>query len=415
METIDIGGGLHLHFINTDNFKTTAICALMRRPLLRDEVTVNTLLPGILTRGCASYPSLPDINRALEELYGALLNGQSVKKGEEQILQFYIDLIDREELLPKGLELLRQVMLEPLVYENGFDRGYTDSEKENLRNSITGRSNNKKEYARYRALEEMCWNNGRNEPFGLYGDGFEEDLDGLDNYNLFQQYQNILNTTSLDIAVVGNVNKDFLTDKLSSLFHRESDNPAALPKPSGQYETRERQQIDEDQDLAQGKICFGFRTGVEPVSDEFYKLMCMNEILGGGGSSRLFINVREKENLCYYINSFIFRFKGIMFVESGVEAEQFDKAEELLLQNIRAIHEEGVSQEELEGAKTSLTKKFRSISDHPSSLLNFYIGQKMLGDENGIEDFIEKINRTSRDEVCDMAGRLHLDTVYRLK
>ena len=60
--------------------------------------------------------------------------------------------------------------------------------------------------------------------------------------------------------------------------------------------------ITERMNVTQGKLCLGFRTNVSPDSEDYYKLMLYNSILGGGLHSKLFQN-EEKAGLVYYVFS----------------------------------------------------------------------------------------------------------------
>ena len=75
------------------------------------------------------------------------------------------------------------------------------------------------------------------------------------------------------------------------------------------------------------------------TSDEgkYYTLVVGSNILGGGPDSKLFINVREKESLCYYVYSSVEKYKGILFVSSGIEAENYEKTVKLINEQLEKL------------------------------------------------------------------------------
>ena len=91
MNIINIEKGVNLHVIKTEKFNTIAVAILVRRSIKRDEATFNAILPYVLKRGCKKYESLRKINIHLEEMYGATFESCVIKKGEEQILQFFCE------------------------------------------------------------------------------------------------------------------------------------------------------------------------------------------------------------------------------------------------------------------------------------------------------------------------------------
>jgi predicted Zn-dependent peptidase len=191
------------------------------------------------------------------------------------------------------------------------------------------------------------------------------------------------------------------------------DRAAHLPIPDTAYTAREPRIITEHCELTQAKICMGYRTGTSNKGAEAYKLMLMNEAFGGSAGSRLFVNVREKENLCYYINSFVYRAKAIVFVQSGVEKQNLDRVTELVQREISDMA--NISDSEVEGAKKSLIRKIRAMLDSQAACIDFHMSQHMLNDDSDINTVLRAIERLGRDDVCEMAARMKLDTVYRLE
>ena len=285
MNTINIAESINLHLIQTEKFKTTTICLLIRRPLLREEVTYNALIANILRKGSKKYNSLSKLNSVLENMYGAIFDIQIVKMGEEQIIQFYLEILNKdvdEELLEQGLEFLRGIIFNPLLEEDGFKVDVFNLEKENLKNKINGRINNKVEYLKLKCIEKTC----ENEPFSLYGDGYIEDLENITAKNLYNHYKNILRTSPIEFLVMGKEDEE-IGGKIKQLFSFGREGVIQIEKAEIVYAPKEVTRQEEKQDVTQGKICISLRTGVSPVGKEFYSLIMMNEILGASASSKL--------------------------------------------------------------------------------------------------------------------------------
>jgi predicted Zn-dependent peptidase len=409
-EPIPIGNAVNLHIIHTEKFKTAVCCLLIRRPLSRDDATKNALLPGVLRQGCAKYPSIPRINSRMEELFGSVFDCQTVKKGEEQILQLYFEGIPGGGNFTKGVEFLTELMLNPLMDGGGFKAEIVDNAKNNLRNNIEGRMNNKAEYARVNCLAAMCGD----EPFGVFADGYSEDLDAYTPETLYRYYREILRTSPIEIICAGNVGEEELIAAARGLDIQDR-RPITIPSARCIPARADVQYASGDLNGSQGKICVGLRSDITPVSRLFFGLLMMNEILGGGPSSKLFTKLREKESLCYYINSTLYRFKSIILIQAGVAAADFERVTDLANREIEEIRQECVTRGEWVTARRNLIMKMKGGQDYYSSVLDFYAAQCLLNDPKPIEDFIKGVETISRDEMVEAARRVRLDTVYVLK
>lgn len=411
---IEIGEGINLLHIKSNKFKTTNVALLIRRQLDRSEVTKNALIPQLLKRGSNKYPTLSSINIKAEELYGAVFDAVIMKKGEEQIMQFYMEILNEtveKNLLYDGLEFMRDITLDPLTEGEGFNMEFVQSEKENLKRKIESRMNDKKEYAKLRLLEEMC----KDEPFGVYGDGYAQDLEGIDNINLYEHYKNVISESPMDFIVIGDCDTEKIAEKLKELFVIKRADLKRIPKAKIIYNpSAEEKNIKEKADISQAKLCIGLRSGFEPTGNAFYELMVMNEAFGGSPDSKLFVNVREKESLCYYVNSFIYRFKTIVLIQSGVDENDYEKAVRLIKEQLEEIRKENIGDDEIEKAKKSLTKKFKGIYDHPQGVMDFYLTEQMLGENGGIDEAIKNIGRVNKKAVSKAAKGVYIDTVYLL-
>ncbi len=407
---------MKLHFIKSKKFKTTVVCLLIKQELCRENATINALIPNYLQRGSKKYDLLSKVNSVLEEMYGCIFGSQIVKKGEQQLIQFYLEfLTDNKKLRVQALEFLKDIITNPIIEESdsgvGFKESYFEIEKTNLKLAIESRINNKAEYTKLKCLENMC----ADEKFGIYGDGYVEDIEKITPQSAYKHYQGLLSNAPIDFFILSNEKEEELKEEVEKLFEFANSNLTEIEKSTTDFEKKELKRIVEDCDMTQGKICMGFRTGIENVGDEFYRLMVLNETLGGGSNSLLFANVREKESLCYYINSFIYRFKGIVFIQSGVDSKNFERVIELTNEQIEFLKNDKLSDEVFSNAKKGLIKKFKSIDDAQMNLIDFNVSQKMLGDSDSIVNCIERINKVKKEELPPIAEKLHFDTVFMLQ
>ena len=155
MEKIDfeIKQGIKAHLIKTDLFKTNVISVIITTPLERKNVTKNALIVSMLRRGSKNYKTQTEISKVLENLYGAGFECGIDKYGDNQILRFYADAINdkfalnNEEILKNLMDIVLEIVCNPL-FENGkFKEEYLSLEKENLSRIIKSKIDDKDFYA----------------------------------------------------------------------------------------------------------------------------------------------------------------------------------------------------------------------------------------------------------------------------
>lgn len=192
---IDIKNGIKLHKIQTDKFKTNLIAVMLTTKLERESVTKNALIPAILRRGTAKLNTQEEINKKLEEMYGASFDCGLDKTGDNQVLKFYIETVndeflpqDAENMLKTSLENIFDIVLNPYLESNCFKKEYVEQEKENLKQIIEGKIDNKARYSLDRCIEEMY----KNKPYGLYKYGYIEDLEEITPQSLYEHYKKII-------------------------------------------------------------------------------------------------------------------------------------------------------------------------------------------------------------------------------
>ena len=173
--------------------------------------------------------------------------------------------------------------------------------------------------------------------------------------------------------------------------------------------------IVEKMQVTQGKLVLGYRTNVNYKDLKYYSLMVCSSILGGGPHSKLFMNVREKESLCYYVYSTIEKYKSIMIISSGVEIENFDKAINLINIELEKIIEGKITQEELTNSKNSLINSIRGVDDSINGLADFYYSQILCQSSETLDTIINKIKDVTIEEVVSVCNNIKLDTVYFLR
>lgn len=415
-KTIELFDGIHLHILKTDKFKTNLLAVFMLTDLTRENVTKNALIPAVLRRGTQKLATMKEIAEKLEEMYGGVLDASSDKMGDKQVLQFYVDILSNEytlegeDILRESQNLLCDVILDPKTENGVFDAEYVAQEKETIRELIHSKINDKGSYAMNRATEEMC----KEEPYGLYKFGYVEDLEQITPENLYQQYQEILSTAEIHIYVSGDVDETQMEQVWKERFQAIPRNYVAKNEKENNRMLTKPEVVTEKQNVTQGKLVLGYKIKDLNLIDDLYPMIVYSAILGGTASSKLFMNVREKQSLAYTIRSMYLKHKGILLVTAGIEIENYEKALQYIQKELDDMRLGNITEEEMKDAKANLVTAYKSFADRQSAMINFYMGQRFLGIVEEIETAIEKINAITKEDVIQIANRLQLQITYFL-
>ena len=415
----EIKKGIKLHTIKTEKFKTNLIAIMLTTKLNRENVTKNALVPAVLRRGTKNLTTQEEINKKLEEMYGASLDCGLDKTGDNQVLKFYIETVN-DEFLPQEAENMLKISLEKIFefvfnpyLENGyFKKEYVEQEKENIKQIIDGKIDNKARYSLDRCIEEMY----KDQPYGLYKYGYVEDMKDINEKNLYEYYQQLINECKIDIFVSGIINEE--TENII----KNNENIIKLKDREPQYNEPEiiakklekENDVQESMDVTQGKLIIGMDLDINDDNLRF-DVMIYNSIFGGSANSKLFQNVREKASLAYTASSSYYRFKNNIFINCGIEIKNYEKALEIIKQQIEDMKKGDFTDEEVENAKKGIIASIKTIDDEQDTEITYFFSQELSKSKCNIEQYMQRISEVTKDKVVDVANKVSIDTVYFLK
>ncbi len=405
---------VYLNYIPSEKFKTGFLSAQLVMPLERESAALNALLVNVLSRGTVRCPDMAAISARLDALYGARLEPTVRKKGENQVFGFVASSID-ERFLPEGerlleplTDLLGDMLCNPATKNGRLNGAYVDSERVNLADLIRSDINDKRLYAGRRLIEEMC----AGEPYGISRLGEVRDVERISLQKLNSHYQTILPAARLELFYCGSAQEKRVAGAFSRAFAglpRQGlvEPAAAVLRPAPE----QCRVVEEAMDVAQGKLCIGFRTD----STDVPATMLMNAMFGGTSNSKLFLNVREKLSLCYYAGSSYHRKKGIITVSSGIEPVNYQRAVDEIMAQLEALRRGQWEAWELEGARSSILHALRSMEDSAGAMEDFTMHQMATNGDETIEGLAESVRLVSPERIQAAAEHVRPDTIYFLK
>lgn len=419
--SIDLKQGIKAHFIKTDQYKTDLTCIIITTALKRDNVTKNALIPFILRRGNTKLQNQYLINRELENLYGASFNCGIDKMGDNVVLKFYIESIsneyalNNEDILKACMENLLDIVFNPIQKNGMLNEDFLEVEKENLKNVIESKIDDKDSYALDKCISSIYGDNG----FGLYKYGYVEDVDKITIEEISEYYNWLIDNSKIDIFISGNINNDEMKNMLEKNENIKKLKPRienyVLNNEFTEIKTKAQEKaLEEKMNVTQGKLVVGL--DVTKQIDNLQAVgLVYNAILGDGANSMMFQNVREKEGLAYSAKSMFVKQKLNVFIRCGIQIENYQKTLELIKVQLDNIKNGKFTDEDVENAKTYLISGIRNIEEEQDTEVVFYIGQEISKVNMTLEEYIEKINSVSKEDVIKFAESVFINTVYFLR
>lgn len=415
MTTVELFPGVNLRICQDSRFKQSCLSLQFLRPMCAQEAALNALLPTVLLRGCRRCPDLRSITQRLDELYGASVGELVRRVGDCQTVGLYCSCI-QDRYAPEGagilasaVELLGWLLLEPLTENGVFLKEHVESEKQNLLSLIDSERSDKRAYAAGQLLRRMC----RGDSYGVPRLGDREAVAAITPEALFAHYQTVLAESPAEVFYVGSAQPEQVADLLRPLFapvRQRRDPPERRPFQGG-----ESGRWSERMDIRQARLCLGFVTDITDASPDYAAMQVLNTVFGGGMTSKLFLNVREKMGLCYSVDAGYYPAKGLVLVSAGINGRQEETVRREILEQLEQCRQGAISDQELESAKQALLSALRGVYDRPGAMEQYFGAAAILGRTPDPEREMAAIRAVTAEQAAAAAQKLQLRASFFLK
>jgi predicted Zn-dependent peptidase len=365
-------------------------------------------------------PTQEIISKELENMYGASFDCGLDKTGDNHILKFYLETINDafipqndENMLKTAIEKILEIVFNPLVENNKFKEEYVNQEKETIKQIIEGKVDNKARYALDRCIEEMY----KDKPFGLYKYGYVEDLDKINASNLYDYYKKLKSECKIDIFISGNYKENIeeIVENNENIKELNSRDAKYICNDLSKKDISKTENIVTDSmEVTQGKLVLGLDVDIQDEELK-YDALVYNGILGGTPSSKLFQNVREKASLAYSASSSYLRHKNNIFINCGIEIKNYEKALDIIKEQLEDMRNGVFSDEDIANAKKNIISTVKNISDEQDTEVVYFLGQELTNKKVSIEEYIDKIENVSKQNIINIANKIYINTIYFLK
>ncbi len=416
MHQKELADGVRFLALRDGRFKTARLSVGLFLPLREQTAAAYAILPEILTRATAFSPDMVAMHRRLGRLYGAALSSGVQRLGDHQVLTLGITYLHNdfalsgEDVAADSTALLLEMLFSPHLSADGLvDAVDLEQEKRCLIERIAASLNDKRAYAREQADKLLA--NG--EPYGVPLNGTMDMAAALTRESVTAALKTVLETAVFQFVYVGADDGEKVATQIKVAFEGKSRAPYPGETQTAFLPLARPREGSTSMAVNQVKLCMCFRLqACEPDTHSVMTGRLLAALFGGTPSSLLFRNVREKMSLCYYCSAAFERVKGVLTVNSGVDATNVERAKTEILRQLDILRDGAFSDEDLENARRYLIHQLRDHENLQGGMVSWYMGQALSRAALSVEQAIDYIQKVDKAQIIALANTVNLQSVY---
>ena len=402
MDNFQLKEGIHLHIHSLNKFRTAAVQVSFSMPLAEGRA-VTYLLSALLGDTCEKYCDKLMVQKRLDELYGASLSIENKPVGALNRMRFSISGCDaesvQEDLLPGMFETLSEFILHPRLENGVFPMAMFEECRDQALMAVRMMKNDPFTYAGRMAVKAY----GANPVKRMAPE--EETLLAMTPEDCVSAWKKMIETARIDINVLGNVKNDEVIRLCGTCLplaarktcvHAEEFNPAEVSV------------VKAERDIPQVHIMQFYDTGLLGSSPLTPALFIGNGILGGLSTGFLFQNIREKQGLCYSIDSVLMPNDGILRLSAAVNPDDLDALLASVEQETSRLGKMEFSDEDLQMAKRMYISSHLSSLDTPGAMLEEDYRQSVYEGRLCSEELIRAFQKVTKEDIAAAFANLKL-------
>lgn len=405
-------GSYNLHTIKTDKFKTCHVEIVFRNNVNVEELTIRNVLFDTLLEGSKNYETNRLLNLKLEDLYNASVYTVTSKVGNMILTSFCIDFLapkyTEEKILDESFKLLFELIFNPLVVNNEFDKSKVDYVKIKLESELKSIIENPRKTAIMDAFKTLG-----NTPTSYETNGNLEDLQKINQGNLYEYYEKILKNDYIDIYVIGNLDMDKVdkTIKKYEKFEVIKNHDVDV-----YVKNEKRKLIKETKTTNYFQTNLVFLLNLYNLTDfeKNYVANIYNIILGGGSlQTKLSKKLRIDNSLCYNVQSSYLKYDNLVLISTGVDVNGEAKAIKLIKDAISEM-KTNITDKELSESKELILTSLKMLEDSPGRIVDNLL-YRDLGLIDDLEKRLVNFKKVTKEDIYNLANKINICTIYSLK
>ena len=407
-------GAYNLHIIKTTKFKTITVEVDFREKIDPNNITMRNLLKTVLLNTTKKFPNERELIKETENLYDLKLVSSNMRIGNYSNLAFKIRFINEKysekSMNEYSIAFLMDIIFNPDIEENKFKKDIVNRCKKKIEKSIKSIPDNKLKYALFNLLKTT-----KDKPYSYNSYGTHEELEKINNENLYEYYKKVINENFIDIFVVGDVDtaqiKEIFKNNFKSNTFKKINNDIIVEELKPRQRIRK---ITEDDNANQSQLTVLCSLNNLTDFERKYVLLVYGELLGGSSNSLLFDTVREKNSYAYYVNANVKPYDNTMMIYSGIEPGNSENVLKLVKKTLADITKGKFEDSLLESAKETIISSIKASKDSPAGIINTYYAM-VLVNSLSFEERIENIKKITKTDIINLSKKISMHTVYLLE
>ena len=363
-----------------------------------DEAGISHFVEHLLFKGTERRPTAKEISEDIEGI-GGIINGST----DKEVTVLWCKVASPH--FPIALDVLSDLLL-----NSRFDN--KDIERE--RQVIVEEINMNLDIPQNRVnmlIDELLW---PEQPLGREIVGYKETVSALTREQLLNYVHRRYMANNAVLSVAGNIQHEEAIAQIRPLFDKWSAGELSTGYITDDNQTGPRLRI-ERKDIQQAHLCLAVH-GFSYSHPQRFTLDLLNTVLGGGMSSRLFTEIRERRGLAYDIHSSTdhFRNSGALTIYAGVDPKKVEIAVTAILEELSKIRQ-GVPAGELTRAKElSKGRLYLRFEDSHHVALWYGVQEILMQQILDIDDVVSIVDAITLDELRQVAEKVLTDSGLNL-
>lgn len=404
-----------LHIIKTKKFKTITVRINFRSPIVKNEITMRNILAEMFTQSSKNYKTKRDLTIKAQDLYSVGVNTTTNRLGNYTNLNFFLNVLNdkytEKDNFIEAFNFFTDIIFNPDVEDNKFNKERLDIVKDLCRKTLLSLKEDPASYSVLRMYESI----DSNSPISYRMVGYLNDLDKINESNLYEYYLKMLNNDLVDIFVIGDVKETEIIKLVKEKIKFKTLKKERVPYILKEVKPRTRLlKVTESIVNNQSNLVIGCRINNISEYERNYVLTLFNVIFGGSADSKLFKEVREKNSLCYTIHSVPNKFDNLLVIRAGIDKENYNKTVTLVDKILTSMKKGKFSDSDINIAKEYYKTALDDILEDQNRIIDDYFMSGIINTDN-IEDKRKYIDKVTKSEIVKVAKKIKMDTIYLLE
>ena len=399
-----------INLIKTNRFKTIVVRLTFINNFSEEFIINVPILQKLLVTKSKKYNTNVKLVKELEKLYLPNISSSSNLYGNYFLMNFSLELINpkytEHSMYDKSFKIFSELLLKPVADEYGFDKNIFNIDKKTVISSIERAGENGTILAENIYDKNMF--KGTNYEFTTYN--MLDKIKKVNNKKLYNFYKEILNNSKVIITVLGDFDENIIVKNIEKLMNKIKTNNKLGDLRLKEIPTKKVNVIKLEKDFYQSTLLVGYKFYNLTDYEKHYVLPIYNMILGSMNNSILFVNVREKNSLCYSVISYIHKMVPALTIECGISSRNYEKALNVIKKSVNLMSNKNEIEKLYKNAINTVNLSLNDIYDNASRIIDSYVYRE-FDNKDSIEEKREKYNNVTVKDIIFLNKKMELNTI----